>query len=498
MSPILPAKPSGACAEDVGNSVANEQAQSLAVKRAEVEFHNFASLGEPERASRVYREENIRRGAILRSMGEFLGPLTPFAEIGANAGHTSLMLMTEFGAEGFATDISADSLRHGYALMREWGVERSPVRIAADALNLPFADESLQCVLACQMLSQFMDIEAVFVEAKRVLAPGGVFIFSEEPLRRLLTLRLWRCPYVEQMTPWEKRLNDWGVLPFLVRDVIGAEQEESFGIRQNHSMGLAHWHALVSKHFASHEYRMFVPERGPLERIAKRIAIRLDPHGSEWRAARLLGGTLSAACRKAGTPVVRTMPEQFEDLLRCPDCHGRLRRDERDTLTCTSCTYAAANEGGVYNLIESRERAELYPGDREDVIDCSLTGHEARLGEGWYELEGVYGNKYRWIAPRATFRLRNVRGGEQVLRIRGFRPPGEHTVRIDLTANGAKAGNFAVERPGLFVIEASVAAAEDYQFQLAVSPDHQPPGEARRLSVTIGRVQLLSPARHDS
>jgi hypothetical protein len=41
-------------------------AQSLATKRAEVEFHNFASLGEPERAVKVYREENSRRGGIIR------------------------------------------------------------------------------------------------------------------------------------------------------------------------------------------------------------------------------------------------------------------------------------------------------------------------------------------------------------------------------------------------------------------------------------------------
>ena len=38
------------------------EAQSLAVKRAEVEFHNFASLGEPERAIAHYAEESGREG----------------------------------------------------------------------------------------------------------------------------------------------------------------------------------------------------------------------------------------------------------------------------------------------------------------------------------------------------------------------------------------------------------------------------------------------------
>jgi len=104
----------------------NQEAQSLAVKRAQVEFHNFASLGEPERALRVYAEENVRRGAVIRNHLEFLGNMTPYLEIGANAGHSSYMLSNEFGADGFASDISADSLRHGIVLMDKWGSAQSP------------------------------------------------------------------------------------------------------------------------------------------------------------------------------------------------------------------------------------------------------------------------------------------------------------------------------------------------------------------------------------
>ena len=65
---------------------------------------------------RVYHEENLRRGALIRNHKEFIGPMTPFLEIGANAGHTSYMLCNEFGADGYALDISADALRHGIAL----------------------------------------------------------------------------------------------------------------------------------------------------------------------------------------------------------------------------------------------------------------------------------------------------------------------------------------------------------------------------------------------
>src|SRR5687768_8500711 len=108
------------------------ESQSFSVKRAQVEFHNFASLGEPERALRVYAEENARRGAILRNHRDFIGPMTPFLEIGANAGHTSYMLANDFGSDGYALDISADALRHGVALQHAWNYSRAPIRITGD------------------------------------------------------------------------------------------------------------------------------------------------------------------------------------------------------------------------------------------------------------------------------------------------------------------------------------------------------------------------------
>ncbi|MCL4851104.1 MAG: methyltransferase domain-containing protein, partial [Bryobacteraceae bacterium] len=173
------------------------QAQSLSVKRAEVEFHSFASLGEPERAIAAYAEENVRRSGIIRNHLSMIGSMSPFLEIGSNVGHTSYMLCNEFGAGGFALDISADALRYGSVLQERWNLSRVPIRIAGDAVDLPFRDGSIRFVMGFQVLSQFLDIESVFLEVKRVLAPGGVFFFSEEPLKRLLSLRLYRCPYYE-------------------------------------------------------------------------------------------------------------------------------------------------------------------------------------------------------------------------------------------------------------------------------------------------------------
>ena len=469
--------------------------QSLAVKRAEVEFHKFASLGQPERAIAAYAEENQRRGGVIRKHLEFIGPMSPFLEIGANAGHTSYMLANEFGADGFALDLSADALGYGSMLQDVWGLDRAPVRVAGDALKLPFQDGSMRMVAAFQMLSQFMDVESVFVEVKRVLAPGGVFLFGEEPLLRLLSLRLYRCPYYEEMKPWERRLHDWGLLGFLVRDVIGAAQEESFGIRQNHTMDLKRWHLLVTKHFPEHRFEVFVPERGWAERVVRKAAVRLDPYGSTWRAARLLGGTLAAVCRKPGEPgSAEGWPDRFEKLLRCPDCHGPLDRSADDTLAC-GCGYRAPSEGGVYNLLPSAEKKELYPGERGDCIDFSVPGHEKALVEGWHQVEGVFGNKYRWMGPRGAARLEPATVGRQRLRIRGHATERcfeqGQPVRIEVHANGSKVGRWTLERNGLFVLEADLPDATEYRIELEASPVWQHPPDDRLLTVNVSLIRLV-------
>jgi ubiquinone/menaquinone biosynthesis C-methylase UbiE len=469
--------------------------QAFSVKRAQVEFHNFASLGEPERAMRVYLEENARRAGVLRNHLKFAGTLSPFLEIGANAGHTSYMLANEFGADGFALDISADALRHGVALQEKWNLRSAPVRVAGDAVNLPFRDGSLRFVMTHQTLSQFMDLDAVFSEVKRVLAPGGVFFFSEEPMRRLMTLGLYRCPYWDTMKPWERKLHEWGLLGYLVRDVIGAHQEESFGIRQNHRMYLNDWDALIKRYFVAHEYELFVPERGWGERWMKRLAVRLDPYGSVWRAARLLGGTLAAFCRKGGEPAeTAASMAQFETLLRCPDCHADMWRSGDGTLRCTSCQYTAPNEGAVYNLLPSADRSELYPGDRDDVIDFSLDGHERRLGEGWFALEGTFGNKYRWIGGRATATLKRVSPGPLRLRIRGFAQQDmfrSGRPRVEAQVNGVRAGEWTLDRVGLFVLEADVADAEEYAIEIHASPEWSAPGDQRVFTVNLSMLRLV-------
>ena len=260
-------------------------------------------------------------------------------------------------------------------------------------------------------------------------------------------------------------------------------------------MDLKQWRALIQKHFSDHRYEIFVPERGWAESAVKRLAVRLDRYRSVWTAGRLLGGTFAAVCRKAGSQVPEFRADRFEQPLRCPDCHGALGRGADDTLTC-GCGYRAANEGGVYNLLRSSDRKELYPGDREDLIDFSAPGHEQRLGGGWHRVEGVFGNRYRWLDRRATATLKRCSAGPQRLRIRGHAPQAcfeqGQPVRIEVLANGATLDRWTLERTGLFVLEADLPDAPGYSLEIQASPAWQSPPDGRTLTVNVSMIRLVS------
>ncbi|MGJ5813936.1 methyltransferase domain-containing protein [Paludibaculum fermentans] len=466
----------------------SDPAQSISVKRAQVDFHNFASLGEPERALAAYADENFRRGSILKAHRDFIPSLTPFLEVGANAGHTSYLLANEFQADGFALDISADALRYGQFLRTAWNLERSPILTAGDATRLPFRDNSLAFVMSFQTLSQFLDIESVIREVHRVLAPGGVYYFAEEPVRRKLTMRVYRAPYPERMKPFEKRLYDSGLLDFMAMDVIGADQEESFGIRQNHRFGLREWSELLHKYFEECRFVTFPRQRGWANQMVQWMLRRM-PGNAEARIADCLGATLAAFCRKPGR-----LPAELPltEALACPDCGAPLPFQTTELMACPQCAYQAVNESNVYNLLSTSLKAELYPGNRADTLDFSKPGHEEGLVEGFYELEGDFGSKYRWIGARAVVKLVRMRAGAPLLRVQGYAPS---VAKVELRANGQSIGQWKLDRPGLFILEAPLDEAPEYQVEILGSPvitePNQKPGEGRLLSVNLSLIKLL-------
>jgi hypothetical protein len=257
---------------------------------------------------------------------------------------------------------------------------------------------------------------------------------------------------------------------------------------------------MIDRHFAARELSVFVPQRGWGEKWTYNALKWFDKHHSQWLPARFLGGTLAAFCRKAGEappadPRFDNLAASFAGLLKCPDCGGDVSIREDLALVCSACGYTAANEEGVYNVLRSEDRRELYPGLRSDVIDFSMDDCSERLIEGFQTVEGIPGNRYRWINDRAGFRLTPVRPGQRRLRLRGFcgqaflsqpSPP-----KIEILANGAPVSTHTVSRPGLFVIETDLPQAAGYEITIHAGPSHRNPPDERWLTFNLSLMRLI-------
>jgi hypothetical protein len=129
------------------------------------------------------------------------------------------------------------------------------------------------------------------------------------------------------------------------------------------------------------------------------------------------------------------------------------------------------------------------------------------LLEGWYDLEGVFGNKYRWIGARASARLRRMNPGPQRLRIRGHAarqtdPLPGIPLEIAASVNGVRVGAWKLDRPGLFVLEADLAIpnnersetqSNDYLLEIEASPVWTVPTDDRVFTVNLSMIRLVSP-----
>jgi len=198
-----------------------------------------------------------------------------------------------------------------------------------------------------------------------------------------------------------------------------------------------------------------------------------------------LGGTLAAFCCKAGSSETRARP--WHEMLRCPDCRAALNPG----LACPWCGYAAPEQEGVYNLLPTPDKRELYPGPRADIIDFNQAPADEQLLGGFSYLEGTGGNLYRWIGPQAAFRLGRTRPGPMKLRICGHASErfAQHG-RIIVHVNDAWSGEWRIRRPGVFVLETPVTAADCYRVTLDAEPAYYMPPDVRPLTVTLSLMRL--------
>jgi len=122
------------------------------------------------------------RGKLHKLFGKPLPTFEHALEIGAGTGYFTLnMLQDGVVREATATDISPGMLDVTQANAQRAGVRVKTV--ACDAEDLPFADESFDLVLGHAVLHHLPHLDRAFAEFRRVLRPGGRFLFAGEPSR---------------------------------------------------------------------------------------------------------------------------------------------------------------------------------------------------------------------------------------------------------------------------------------------------------------------------
>jgi malonyl-CoA O-methyltransferase len=97
-------------------------------------------------------------------------------DLGAGTAHATRALKRRYPqALTVAVDIAPGMLERARAQSR-W--LRRFERVRADAYSLPFRDDSFDLVFSSLMFQWCDDLDAVFAEVSRVLAPGGLLLFS--------------------------------------------------------------------------------------------------------------------------------------------------------------------------------------------------------------------------------------------------------------------------------------------------------------------------------
>lgn len=108
-------------------------------------------------------------------------------DLGAGTGRFTAELQQRYRkARVTALDIAPQMLQRVRA---RGGWFRKPGCVCADAAALPFADDSFDCIFSNLMIQWCTDIEPLFAELRRVLAPGGFLLFTTFGPDTLMELR---------------------------------------------------------------------------------------------------------------------------------------------------------------------------------------------------------------------------------------------------------------------------------------------------------------------
>lgn len=330
--------------------------QPFSAKKGEVEFRkvlkkqhchgktNYVNeYGKVEMLSEL-KEKNERHQEDFRKLIARGIKVSPFLEIGSGYGQTALLLSNRFKAQGFATDLASGPLTEIKGLSKKLKLPKIPEVAVGDAENLPFADNSFPFVFCYQTLHHFLHPARVVAEIHRVLAPGGYFYFSEEPVRQIFNLRLWNRP--TKLRVWEKLLKATLILPFISK--IG-KTEIDHGILEE-AFTLSTWREALSI-FDEQETELVPFPFGPKGNLEK-------PNFANRLFIFFLGGGIKGLLRKRGDLRKKiTMPSFI-----CINCDNgiSLMKNGRKYY-CPNCNYQYKLSDEILVVLTKDLEKKLYP-----------------------------------------------------------------------------------------------------------------------------------------
>lgn len=137
-----------------------------------------------ERAAAGYDRSAVLQQEVGRRLAERLNLLTikprRILDLGTGTGDGLATLITKYpAAEIMALDIAEGMLQQARKKLTFWQRLRHKVKfIGGMAESLPFADKSFDMVISNLALQWCEDLPQVFSELRRILAPGGVVLFT--------------------------------------------------------------------------------------------------------------------------------------------------------------------------------------------------------------------------------------------------------------------------------------------------------------------------------
>jgi malonyl-CoA O-methyltransferase len=151
------------------------------MKQETIQVFNQAQVrGAFDRAADRYEQFAVLQNEVCHRLLEKLEIVTIkptfILDAGAGTGKAIPALFDRYKkAQVVALDLSENMLEKS---SRHGGFFRSPHLVCADIEKLPFADDSFDLVFSSLSMQWCNDLGAALLEAKRVLKPGGLFVFS--------------------------------------------------------------------------------------------------------------------------------------------------------------------------------------------------------------------------------------------------------------------------------------------------------------------------------